>query len=189
MNLNNLSIPSSLGEAENEVLETPGNSKAHLIFEVDAQPYACPISKIQHLIRYVDVSITPSPAEASIWEVGRLAMESDTVGIPVVSLRTLWGLSDAARTTNQSRQAILIVNLAGKQCALLVDSCRCVLTQLPEEQGQFHLSLELQSKRGRAFKLATRWGESLLVVLELDKLLESRPEPVRRAALETAHCQ
>jgi len=179
-------MPAGPGEIANVVVEPSVNTTAHLIFDVDAQPYACPISIIQHLIRYVDVSITPSPAGASTWEVGRMVAESDTAGIPVLSLRLLWGLPDAVGTLNQSRQAILIVNLAGKQCALLVDNCRCVLTRLPEEQVEFHLSPELQSARGRAFKLATRWEDSLLVVLELDRLLEFAP--VRPAALAEALC-
>jgi chemotaxis signal transduction protein len=145
------------------------------VFEVGAQPYACPIARIQRLLRFADVSMDPSPAGAPAWEVGRLALENDEEGIPVVSLRALWGFPVLAETAGQKQEAILIVSLAGRRHALLVDVCPCVIPRLPEGAARFLLSPALQSLHGRTFKLATPWKRALLVVLELDELLESVP--------------
>ena len=177
MNSNTLiDIPGA--EAAGEIVGTDSNDTPHLVFEVDSEPYACPINKIQHLARFIDVSLQPSPAGHPAWEVGRLATETDAEGIPVVSLRALWGLPRLRETANQARQAILIVTISGREHVLLVDNCRCVLPQLPSSRTRFHLSSALQSASGRSFKLATPWEHSLLVVLELDKLLGAAPQSV-----------
>ena len=177
MNSNTLIDPRQAEEA-GEIIGADGNNTPHLVFEVDSQPYACPINKIQHLARFIDVSLRPSPAGHPAWEVGRLVTEMDAEGIPVVSLRALWGLPRLSETADLARKAVLIVTIAGQEHVLLVDNCRCVLPQLPSSGTRFHLSSALQSASGRSFKLATPWQHSLLVVLELDKLLGAAPQSV-----------
>jgi chemotaxis signal transduction protein len=170
MNSNVLPVPVEMANDSREVL---GEETPHLVFDVNGQPYACPIGKIQQLMRCVDASLRQSPPGAPSWEAGRVATGKEGEGIPVVSLRALWNLPRLTEAASRERQAILIVDLAGKTYALLVDACRCVLSRLPQGFARFLLSPALQSTHGRAFKLATPWEQSLLVVLNLDALLDN----------------
>ena len=189
MKPNALLDPPAFDGIATEVSETFGDDAPHLVFDVDAHPYACPIGKILHLVRCGDAYLRLSPAGAPFWEAGRLVTEGDEEGIPVASLRALWGLSPLTEAASRERQAILIVSLAGRQHALLVDGCRCVLSHLPQGLARFRLPSALQRARGRAFKLATPWRQSLLVVLEVDELLASAPGGAPQPVPGAAECQ
>jgi chemotaxis signal transduction protein len=182
MNSNDLLIRPASIDGAGEFGEAPGDKVPHLVFDVAGQPYACPISQIQHLVRYIDVATLPAPAGVPPWEIGRITMAGEVADIPVVSLRVLWGMASLAEAANGDRQALLIVDLADRPHALLVDGCRCVLSGLPPGRTRFPLSAGLQGARGRAFKLATPWEQSLLVVLELEKLFEGAWGPESRVA-------
>ena len=158
-----------------------GESSPHLVFDVGTQPYACPIGQIQRLLRRADAAIHESAAPEAAWEAGRLATEDSQQEIPVVSLRALWGLPQLTEAQNSQRQAILIVNVGGKPHALLVDGCRRVIPRLPQGQARFQMTTPIQSSRGRAFKLATPWEDSILVVLTVDNLLDAQPAVSHRA--------
>ena len=114
MNPNHLLTPQPPASLAAAPAPVAGEDLPHLVFEVAAQPYACPISKIQHLIRLVDVTGQPAPAGAPVWETGRLALTDDPAGLPVVSLRILWGFPPWSGPANQDQQAVLIVEIADR---------------------------------------------------------------------------
>ena len=74
MNSNDLLIQSAPTEMVVETGEGVGDNVPHLVFDVAGQPYTCPISQVQHLVRYVDVATRPSPAGVPSWEIGRVIM-------------------------------------------------------------------------------------------------------------------
>jgi chemotaxis signal transduction protein len=158
---------------------------SYLVFEVDGQPYALPIDRIERLMRLDDVSLRPRAAAAPGWELGRLATQEEGEGLPVASLRSLWGLPALSQGTQQKWQAILVVNGAGRQHALLVDECRCVLSQLARGGRGFEFPAALRGERGQAFHQATVWAQSLLIVLDLEALLRPVAEayPLSGSAL------
>jgi chemotaxis signal transduction protein len=142
----------------------------HVVFAVDAHPYACPITHIDRLLRRVDAPVRPSADGAPAWEAGRLVTAPEEIGIPVVSLRTLWVVPSSSPEPAAERQALLVVKISGGVFALLVDSCLCVLPALPPDSVRFQLPAALKGGRGSAFQAAMPWNKSLLVVLELEEL-------------------
>lgn len=147
------------------------SATSYLVFEVDTQPYALPIDRIERLMRFDDVVLLPRTADAPDWELGRLETADHPAGLPVASARNLWGLQALSRGAHQKWQAILVVKGNGGQHALLVDECRCVLSQLPTGGRSFQLPTALRGDRGGAFQQATAWGSLLLIVLDLEALL------------------
>jgi len=158
--------PMNAGRAP--VASSSSKSIPHLAFQVAGEPYACPIHFIQRLLRAADARLLPTRKDAPAWETGRLMNSEGQPEIPVVSLRLLWGFP-AIQDSARNRQALLVVELAGQQIALLVDACLGVLTTLPE-RGWFHLSSALKGTRGIALGYAIPWNKSLLITLDLDEI-------------------
>ena len=148
-------------------------SVPHLVFTVDAQPYACPITRVERLMLLSDARILPRSNDAPAWEVGRLAARKESEEMPVVSLRALWGSQPLVQPAGLDFQALLIVNLAGHPTALLVDTCLNVAPKLALESAGFRLPSRIQGARGRAFRVAIPWKETLLIILELNNLLQT----------------
>ena len=146
---------------------------AHLVFSVAGQPYACPIGRVQRLLRRADAPVKPGPADAASWEAGVLAGPGEE--IPVVSLRALWGLPALAGQAGIDRQALLVAEISGQTRALLVDACLKVVPWLPADTARFRLPPALKGERGRAFATAMPWEKTLLVLLELNDLLPVQP--------------
>jgi len=149
-----------------------------LIFAVDGQPYACPIERIQRLLRLADAVVRPGRPDDPAWEAGRLAGPSGE--IPIVSLRSLWGLPPLEETAVVDRQALLVVEVVGQPRALQVDACLRVVPSLPPEPSRFRLSPEIKGARGQVFKTAIPWEKSLLVILEVNDLLPLQPRIERQ---------
>jgi chemotaxis signal transduction protein len=147
----------------------PSSVKAHLIFAVDGEYYACPIENIEHVLRRSDANVQPRSTNCPPWEVGRLARQTNDV--PVISLRVLWGLPDQAAETG--REALLVINLPDQSFALLVDECRTVISSLPPGTARFPLPTQLRGTRGAAFDTAIHWQNQLIVTVQLQKLLSS----------------
>lgn len=164
-------LPSSLErfEVRRSLAETY-DGQSHLIFEVDGEPYACPIHYIERLMRCADASIQPPLPDAPPWQTGRLLAEGQESEIPIVSLRTLWGLP--ANVGPADREALLIVNLSGQILALLVDACLSVLPSLPADAGRFDLPAAIRGSRGAVFQSAVAWQDSLLILLQMNSLLQ-----------------
>jgi chemotaxis signal transduction protein len=146
-----------------------GWDQPHLVILIDQQPYACPVVQIERLIRLPDANILPKSENAPAWEAARLKM-ADGVEIPVVSLRTQWGLPPLSDYGDWTRQALLITPVAGRPIALLVDSCVCVLPTLPAREVRYQLPSALKKAAGAAFQYVTPWKKSLLVILEMKAL-------------------
>jgi chemotaxis signal transduction protein len=145
----------------------------HLVFAVDSQPYACPLTLVGRLMRYADAVVNPSPVGSPSWEVGSL--EAGDSSLPVISLRTLWQLPPLENQGGNERQALVVASIKDQPTALLVDSCLCVLSSLPFASGPFHVPPALKGAHGDAFQTITPWKGSLLVTLALDQLIETNP--------------
>lgn len=146
-----------------------------MVFEVEGQPYACPIERIERLLRLADAVLQPASQDGPPWEMGRFTIPGQAEGIAAVSLRVLWEMSPLLDLAAQNSQAILVVNCEGRQAALIVDRCRCVLSLLPTRL--FRLSSALKGLRGRAFRTALPWDGHLLVLLDLEELIEQMFSP------------
>jgi chemotaxis signal transduction protein len=114
-----------------------GAAQSHLVFEVASEFYACPINDIERLLRCADAEVRPSEVNAPSWEAGLLMDRSGETGIPIVSLRALWGLP--TKGGQADKEALLVVRVAGQLVALLVDACLSVLPSLPVESARFEL--------------------------------------------------
>ncbi len=147
---------------------------AHLVFSVAGQPYACPIDRVQRLLRRADAPVKPGSADAASWEAGVLASAGEEE-IPVLSLRALWGLPALAEQAGIDRQALLVAEISGQRRALLVDACLKVVPWLPADTTRFRLPPALKGDHGRAFATAMPWEKTLLVLLELNDLLPLQP--------------
>jgi chemotaxis signal transduction protein len=163
--------------------EADSSEAPHLVFMVDSQPYACPIQQIERLIRLADARVRKSPEDAPAWEHGRFTLQNEAGEIPILSLRNFWGLPPLKDEAGEARQALLVSNLTGQPAGLLVDSCRCVLSNLPPKAYRYELPTALMAANGRALRLVTPWKESLLVVLELKELLPAKVEEEPRTGL------
>lgn len=159
----------------------PSSVKAHLIFAVNGEYYACPIESIEHVLRRSDANVRPRTADGHPWEVGRLPRQ--TSDIPVISLRVLWGLPD--QTADTGRAALLVINLPDQSFALLVDECRTVISSLPPGTARFPLPTQLRGTRGVAFETAIGWQGQLIVTVQLQKLLSSEFDSLLAPARET----
>ena len=155
---------------------------AHLVFLVDSQSYACPAKDVVHLRLLADAPLLPNQPGAPAWEVGRLKTQDLEAGIPIISIRRVWGLPAQPDVSLTGRQSLLVVSLGGEPCALLVDTCQCVLPALPRTASSLHLPAALTGTMGSAFRTVVRWKETLLVVIDINQLLSGRPTP--RPALE-----
>lgn len=164
-----LSSPRSKTSPPN--LEPRARTDPHLVFVIDSQPYACPVSQLGRLMRLADAPVKPSPAGAPAWEAGRLFITDEPEGVPIICLRQLWGLPPLSDQADHSHQCIIMVRHESAHYALLADASLSVISGLPPESSRFLLSQSLKGTRGTAFHSATPWGESLLVVVEMGKLL------------------
>jgi chemotaxis signal transduction protein len=145
--------------------------KAHLVFVVDTEIYACPINNIDRVLLRADAVMQPRSPAAPAWEVGRLATPHGVV--PIISLRSLWGRPERPQT---ERDALLVVRLPDQNFVLLVDACLTVISSLPPETVSFRLPPQLRGSRGSAFETVIYWQESLLVTLQLNRLMSSEFE-------------
>lgn len=146
-------------------------ASSYLVFEIAGQPYACPISKIRHLLLRENASVTPAAAGAATACRGILSRQ-DKPALPIVALRTLWELPELEPQEVRKKETILVLECAGQEWALLVDQCQCVLSNLPVNFAQFRLPPALKGPRGGAFDFALSWRQALLVVLEPDELFQ-----------------
>ncbi len=145
----------------------------HLVFEVAEHPYACPITSIQQLLCAADARVSGRETDVPAWEIGRLTLQDAASGIPVVSLRALWGLP-ALQLLNRQREALLVVQVHDQRVALLVDACVCVLSSLPAAATGFVVPAALKGERGGGLGVAVPWRQSLLVTLELQELFQTK---------------
>jgi len=144
----------------------------HLVFEVDSQLYACPVAHLQRLMRLIDAKTSEATGNVPAYETGRLLAEG--TDIPIISLRQLWGLPALSRDA-QHRQALLLLENQEGRVAFVVDSCRCVLPQLPRQARPFDLPAPLKGLRGATFKTAVPWSGVLLITVDLLAPVQSQP--------------
>lgn len=154
--------------------------KAHLIFAVGSELYACPIEPVDRVLRRADTPLQPAPAGAPPWVAGRLATNSGT--LPVIALRSYWGIPGEHVQTIQD--ALLVVRLPGQSFVLLVESCLTVVSSLPPGTMKFPLPAELLGPRASGFDSVIYLQKSLLVTLQLHRLLS--PEFKNLSVLEPA---
>jgi chemotaxis signal transduction protein len=152
--------------------EIAGWDQPHLVFMIDHQPYACPVTQIERLLRLPDATIHPKAENAPASEAARLEMP-DGSEIPVISLRTQWSLPPLSDYADWTRQALLITAAAGEPFALLVDNCICVLSSLPSQEVRYRLPSALKKAAGAAFQYVLPWNKTLLVIIEMKALFSS----------------
>jgi chemotaxis signal transduction protein len=158
-------------------------ARAHyLVFIVGSEAYACRIDDVERVVRRADAPVEPSLDGAPAWEAGRLAgvEQADDMKIPIISLRTLWGMPDAEQPTG--KEALLVVRIQGQPYALLVEACLSVVAGFANEADGFHLTPALLGPRGSAFQRVIAWQKFLLVTLQLDKLLQTESPTVQTGA-------
>ncbi len=170
----------------NRQLATEAPARPHLTFLIDGQPYACPIAQVQHLLRLVDAKTHEHPGECAPWETGICLELGGGDSIPIVSLRQLWGLPPI-QSGGGDRQALLISDVQGQRIAFLVDACLCVLPRLPGK-ARFQVPAALKGVRGVALKTATIWDKSLLVTIDLERLLPAKPIQAESLANSCTTC-
>lgn len=146
-------------------LETP-----LLVFWIDKQPYALPITMTERLLRHADVTLfLPQPDDLA-WVHGSFALDS-AGSIRVYSLRSFWELpfleGDAANA-----QALIVLRHQNSRMALLVDSCQCVIASL-RQSTQFRLPGPVKGPRSSFLKSVVQWQDSLLVIVEIQDLIAS----------------
>jgi chemotaxis signal transduction protein len=150
-----------------KTVEAP--AQPHLAFMVDGHPYACPITQVQHLMRLLDARTHDQEGEPAFGETGQTLSLAGADNIPIVSVRRLWDLPPVPEGSGD-RQALLIVDVNHRRKAFLVDSCLCVLPRLPGTR-RFQVPDVLRGKNGAALQTAAIWGKSLLVTVDLEKML------------------
>lgn len=152
-----------------KAIEAP--AQPHLAFLLDGHPYACPITQVQHLLRLLDAKTQDQPGEPALGETGKVLSLGGAEGIPIISVRKLWGLPPIPESSGE-RQALLIADVNHRRMAFLVDACLCVLPRLPGTT-RFQLPPVLRGSKGAALQAATIWDKSLLVTIDLEKLLST----------------
>lgn len=166
-------FPRAVSATRQLAIATEAPARPHLTFLIDGQPYACPIGQVQHLLRLVDAKTHEHAGECAPWETGTCLELAGGDSVPIVSLRQLWGLPLIQQGAGD-RQALLISNVQGQRIAFLVDACLCVLPRLPGK-AHFQVPAALKGARGVALKTATIWDKSLLVTIDLERLLPGKP--------------
>ncbi len=146
--------------------------KAHVVFVVGSETYACPIDGVEHVLRRADAPVQPAAPGSPAWVAGQLVTPNGDV--PIISLRVLWGVPGELAPTD--RQALLVVRLAGRSFALLVEACLTVLSSLPADTVKFPLPAELRGPRGAAFETAIGWQQSLSVTVQLSHIFSSETQ-------------
>ena len=144
-------------------------AQPHLAFMVDGHPYACPITQVQHLMRFLDARTHDQAGEPAPGEIGKTLSLGGADNIPIVSVRRLWDLPPMPEGGGD-RQALLIVDVNHRRTAFLVDSCLCVLPRLPGAT-RFQVPDVLRGAHGAALQAAAIWDQSLLVTVDLERLL------------------
>jgi chemotaxis signal transduction protein len=145
-------------------------NQSYLVFEVGSEFYACPITDIERLLRCVDADIEYAAEDDRHSEqVGYLKDTASDAKIQVLSLRAMWNLP--RENVSADREALLVVRVANRKVALLVDACLGVLPHLGNERARFYFPAPLLGARGRTFQSAVPWRDSLLVILQVESLL------------------
>lgn len=109
-----------------QVRKEHANDEAQLVcFRVDQEEYALDIMRVQEIIRLRDITSVP---HTKIYMEGIINLRGTVV--PVVDMRTRFGLSKADRT-EQNR--IVVVNISNKITGLIVDSVSEVI-RMPRSQ-------------------------------------------------------
>ncbi|MCX7820115.1 MAG: chemotaxis protein CheW [Brevinematales bacterium] len=137
----------------------------YLIFSIEDEHYAIPITKVQEVIRYVPIT---SLHETSNFLKGVINLRGRI--IPVVDMRLKFGLQEKEYT---DRTVFIIVEILGAKdlyhIGLAVDSVRDVVEI---DQDKIEKTPEVGFKfKSKYLYGIVQLGESMVMILNLDSLL------------------
>ena len=134
-----------------------------VIFALAQEEYGLPITKVQEINRLVPVTKLP---QAPAFMEGVINLRGKI--IPVVDLRTRFGLKDMERTDDNR---IIIVEVNGETVGITVDAVtevvRLPVSNIEPPPPSFILDAQYVKGVGKL-------DDRLLILLEIDKILTSR---------------
>jgi purine-binding chemotaxis protein CheW len=135
--------------------------KLHVAFRVGSAEYVISADQVLHLESFTDATRVPGAPEfvAGLVQVrGRL--------VPVIDLRTRFGLAAAERTVDNR---VIVVSVGSRVAGMLVDSAREVLRL---DEATFEPPPELVTAQAAGFvKAVTTVAQRLLLVVDVPRVI------------------
>lgn len=136
-------------------------SSLHVTFRVGTAEYALDASEVLHLETFTEATHVPG---APAYVAGLVQVRGKLV--PVVDLRTRFGLAPANRTLDNR---VIVVKVGSRVAGLLVDSAREVLKL---DEASFEPPPELLESQAAGFvKAVTTQPSRLLLIVDVPRLL------------------
>jgi purine-binding chemotaxis protein CheW len=135
-----------------------------VVFTLDERLYALPLTKVQRVLRVVEV--TPLP-KAPDFVLGVINLQGNI--IPVMSMRTRFGLSEPETRLNDQ---IIVADTATRTVGLLVNSVTGVIERTLEEvTGTERIVPGAQYVEG-----ITKTEDGILCIHDVDRFLSAKEE-------------
>lgn len=130
-----------------------------LLFICEKNIYALPIKSIVRVMRALEITSIPksSPLLYGVFDLQGMM-------IPVISARALFSLPEKKM---ELEDALIIIEVHGHQVALLADSVNGVFELKKEDMKEVE-----ELFHGLIMTDAVKWEESLLPVLDIDRLID-----------------
>lgn len=136
-------------------------SSLHVTFRVGTAEYALDASEVLHLETFTEATHVPG---APAFVAGLVQVRGKLV--PVVDLRTRFGLAPANRTLDNR---VIVVKVGSRVAGLLVDSAREVLKL---DEASFEPPPELLESQAAGFvKAVTTQASRLLLIVDVPRLI------------------
>jgi purine-binding chemotaxis protein CheW len=136
-------------------------SSLHVTFRVGTAEYALDASEVLHLETFTEATRVPG---APAFVAGLVQVRGKLV--PVVDLRTRFGLAPATRTLDNR---VIVVKVGSRVAGLLVDSAREVLKL---DEATFEPPPELLESQAAGFvKAVTTQASRLLLIVDVPRLI------------------
>ena len=135
-----------------------------VVFTLDAQHYALPLTRVQRVVRMVEVTPLPQAPEIVL---GVIDLQGTI--LPVMSMRKRFGLSEPE--TSLSDQ-LIVADTATRSVALVVTSVAGVVERRAEEVTE----TEMIVPGAQYVEGMTRLEDGILFIHDLDRFLSKKEE-------------
>lgn len=135
-----------------------------VVFTLDAQHYALPLTRVQRVVRMVEVTPLPQAPEIVL---GVIDLQGTI--LPVMSMRKRFGLSEPE--TSLSDQ-LIVADTATRSVALVVTSVAGVVERRAEEVTE----TEMMVPGAQYVEGMTRLEDGILFIHDLDRFLSKKEE-------------
>ncbi|MDP9017542.1 MAG: chemotaxis protein CheW [Candidatus Eremiobacteraeota bacterium] len=147
-----------------DIQQLSGEKIQVVSFHLGNEEYGVDISQVQEIIRMVDITHVP---RAPHFMEGVINLRGQL--IPIIDLRTRFGMSRAEHTKNTR---IVVTEIAGKRVGIIVDSVSEVLN-LPVENVEE--APEMIAGVGTEYISGVgKMGDRLIILLELQKVISTQ---------------